>query len=874
MQLRQFTDALKKNFLEKIKPFLNENKKLTLQIIFTLFFIAIGIWFFKHEGAEIVQVKQAISTAVPEWLVLGLILTLSLFTLHGFMYKAAFEAVNSSASLADCMLLFIKRNFISVFLPAGGISSLAFFSEPIQKKGVKESQVIFASSLYGFIGILSVVIVAIPAFVYSFSINTVGSSEWLTLGTVILLIYGFWMLYKSILNQGRAYKLMLKISPKAEVYIQEMLEHKIKQDKFLKSLFYSIIIEVVGIGHVYVAMEALHLSPSLFGSIMAYIISVIFLIVSPFLRGIGVIEFSMTYVLIRFGFGNVEAMSITLLYRFFEFWVPLFVGAGSFLVKASKLLLRIAPALLLFGLGILNIVSMLSPALAPRLKLIESFLPFEAIELSNYLVLFTGLFLLVTAAFMLKGLRSAWWFGLVLSVLSLFGHMTKGIDYEEALVAFVVIVILIFSRKEYYIRNNPRLKVLGFGTAALSMLAIIIYGVVGFYFLDKNHFDIDFSIGQSIRYSVENFFLVGSENLFPKDLFANRFLMSIKLGGLVTLGYLVYTLVKPFTEHVLQTEEELFKAKELIETNGSSPLDYFKTSSEKQFFFSASNAAFVSFRPVGNFAVVLECPVGQNLQEVEKCITEFDSYCIVSGLRSVYYRVPEASLSLFLKRGKKKLLIGQEAIVDVMSFKLEGGDRKSMRNGLKKVKEKGFQSKVYYPPLKDGLIQKLKSVSDEWLLDTERTEIVFSQGMFDWKEIKTQKVITVENEEDKIVAFLNVIPDFRENEGTYDLIRKTKDAPSGVMDFLLVALIDLLKQENCQYLNLGLAAMSGLEAPTNFPEKSMKFAYEKIKSFSHFKGLRDFKDKFSPVWQNEYLIYQHDYDLFNIPRVLANVIKP
>jgi phosphatidylglycerol lysyltransferase len=68
--------------------------------------------------------------------------------------------------------------------------------------------------------------------------------------------------------------------------------------------------------------------------------------------------------------------------------------------------------------------------------------------------------------------------------------------------------------------------------------------------------------------------------------------------------------------------------------------------------------------------------------------------------------------------------------------------------------------------------------------------------------------------------------------------------------------------------------MSVLDDPHTFTEKSMKFAYEKIRSFSHYKGQRDYKDKFNPNWNDKFLIYSNDYDLLQVPGVLANVIKP
>lgn len=81
-------------------------------------------------------------------------------------------------------------------------------------------------------------------------------------------------------------------------------------------------------------------------------------------------------------------------------------------------------------------------------------------------------------------------------------------------------------------------------------------------------------------------------------------------------------------------------------------------------------------------------------------------------------------------------------------------------------------------------------------------------------------------------------------------------------------------QQNYSTVYLGLAPMSELDEPQNFPEKSKKFAYEKIKSFSHYKGLRDYKEKFSPQWQNEYLIYTHDYDLLQIPVFWQRLLSP
>lgn len=868
------TDTRLSLLQKKVIAFFSKNGKLLGQIILTLGFFLIGFWFIKEERGELYQIKNSLTEAKPEWILIGFLVTVLYIFLQGLMYVVSFSAIDAKITWKDANILFLKRNFISVFIPAGGITSLFFFTDNLLKKGTTKTEVHLASALYGFVGIVSVILLAIPLFLFSLLEGSIGYTEWLVLGLVIVIIPLLVLLFNSILQKGRLYRLLLKSFPKIEPFLIDLQEQRINRNKFLKIVLCSLLIDAVGIFHVYIAMKALQFDASLFAATMAYVVAVIFLIISPFLRGLGAVEVSMSYILIRYGFNTMEAVAITLFYRVFEFWLPLLAGIILFVSKIQKLLLRVVPALLLLTLGIINIISVLTPAINSRLDTLKNFLPIEAIHTSNYLVLTTGLFLLVTAAFMLKGLRAAWWFAILLSVISLIGNLTKAIDFEESTIALLVLFVLIATRKEYYVKTNSKLSIVGLQTSLLSILAVLIYGVLGFYFFDKKHFNIDFSLSESIRYTLQNYFLISSDNLHPTGTFALHFLISLKISGFLSFAFLIYTLVKPSIFKYTVTPEEKEIATNLIHQYGNSSLDYFKTYFDKLIFISKSKNAFISYRLSGNFAVALENPVGSDDLEIKLCIAEFDLFCYEFGLRSMYYRIPETSLKMYTEIGKKYFFLGQAAVVDLREFHLEGQNRKSLRNSLKKITDLGLQATINEAPIKDGLLQQIKSVSDQWLNDTSRTELLFSQGMFLWEELKNQTIITVANNEGKILAFLNIIPDHAKNEGTYDLIRKTDDAPNGIIDFMMVALFDYFKSKEITYVDLGLAPMSGIKDPQTIQEKSMKYAYDKVKSFSHYKGLRDFKDKFSPSWHNQYIVFNDDYDLIQIPRILAKVIKP
>ena len=85
--------------------------------------------------------------------------------------------------------------------------------------------------------------------------------------------------------------------------------------------------------HLFISSKALGLSPSLEACGLAYVATVLLMIVSPFLRGLGAVELSMVFILHLFGFSTPNALATTILYRLFEFWLPLLAGLFSFAWK-------------------------------------------------------------------------------------------------------------------------------------------------------------------------------------------------------------------------------------------------------------------------------------------------------------------------------------------------------------------------------------------------------------------------------------------------------------------------------------------------------------------------------------------------------------
>lgn len=844
--------------------------KFFWQFFVAAFMIAMAIFFFKEQHIELIRIEEQLHNSNPVYIIAGILLTIVYVLAQGQMYVHSFRALNKGIPLGIAVQLFLKRNLISVFLPAGGFSSLVFFTGQIEERGISKSNIHLASTIFGFCGIFSVVIVGIPVMGIALLFTRLGTAELLAFAFLLLLTVGLILLIYSISKKGIAYQWLAKIRPSITTVLDDMVEQKISRKEFWNTLLVSVAIEVIGIVHLYISMLALGLDASWPAAIIGYLVMVVLLIASPFLRGLGTIELSLTFILQQFGFPIIAAATITLLFRFFEFWLPLFAGILSFITKKDNLILRVLPAFIILILGIVNIISAITPAIPVRLTLVRNLLPNDLIVISNTLVLFLGLVLVMLSIFLLQGSKRAWYAAIFITGFSLVGHLFKAADFEEAILAFTAGATLWYTRSFYKLKPNPHFVSFNYLVLIYAAVAVLAYGVLGFYFIDKRHFGIDFRIDQALKAVLELFFLIDDKALAPRTAFGERFEDSIYISGSLLILFVIFSLLRPYFSKPFNSKEDFESANALLNLYGKSALDYFKTYPDKLLFFNADRSAFISFKITRHFAIVLEDPVAENDAARMAIVNSFEIFCQENGFISAYYRVPETSLDFYKSMGKKWIPIGEEAVLNLNTFTMDGGKMKTTRSAVNRLTAEGFELKVYHNPIKLGVLQKLEKVSEEWLKELDQKEVAFTQGVFDSNILKEQVILTIEDQEEKVYAFLNLIPDYAPGEATYDLIRKVTDAPNGILDMLLAKTFLYLKAEGYQSVNMGLAPLSGME-DVNVTQKTIKYAYDNFKIFGQFKGLRKYKDKFFPSWNKKYLIYSNNYHLLQVPRALKRV---
>jgi phosphatidylglycerol lysyltransferase len=317
-------------------------------------------------------------------------------------------------------------------------------------------------------------------------------------------------------------------------------------------------------------------------------------------------------------------------------------------------------------------------------------------------------------------------------------------------------------------------------------------------------------------------------------------------------------------KRTFQSVGERTRAERVVEQYSRTPLDLFKLWPEKSYFFSPSSQCVIAYRVAANVAVALGDPVGPK-REIEPTVLEFLRWCGEKGWRVALYQTLPDFLPMYRRLGLKKLKIGDEAIVDLQDFSLEGKSKRDVRSKLHRLEEMGIHVVEYQPPTPDEVIAQLQTVSNQWLEIPGRRERSFTVGHFDYDYLRAKPVLTVVDATGAVLGFINLISVNR-NEITGDLMRHGTNVPNGVMDYLFVKLFEYAKQRGYARVSLGMAPMTGFQEheDATLEERMIHSLFQRLSFIFSFRGLRHYKAKFATSWEPRYLIYRSSIDL---PRI-------
>lgn len=472
---------------------------------------------------------------------------------------------------------------------------------------------------------------------------------------------------------------------------------------------------------------------------------------------------------------------------------------------------------------------------------------------SKSLIIACGLTLMYLAVNLARRKRIAWIFASVISGLSIAFHLLHR-DVGAGLLGVVLFfIMLLVLRDRFPVRSEPTSIASGFALSGTILAISILYGAAGFWFMDRRDFGIDFNLIDSIARTLREFLLIGNKDLVPQTHHASWFLHSLNIAGATTGVLVAHSFFRPLN-YVFNTKpQEIQKAGELLKQYGRSSMDYYKLMPEKAYYFSPSGKSFIAYAMEHDVAVCLGDPVGP-LDDLKETIESFHSWTSVNGWLVCFVQTETDSKDTFTQLGFTVIKIGEEARIELEKFTTVTSKKKHFK---KESKFKGYELVRHEPPHANELIDAVEEVSNQWLSLPGRGEHEFTLGKFDRDYLMTTPIFTLMNPDREIIAFVNEVPSYCKDEVSIDLMRHKEAVPSGTMDFLFLRLLQYYNEKRYKYFNLGLAALAGVgESPdASFQERALHQLYEHLNRFFSYKGLRNYKQKFDPIWESRYFVY-------------------
>jgi phosphatidylglycerol lysyltransferase len=347
----------------------------------------------------------------------------------------------------------------------------------------------------------------------------------------------------------------------------------------------------------------------------------------------------------------------------------------------------------------------------------------------------------------------------------------------------------------------------------------------------------------------------------PHTQFGRWFLASLYLITLTAGIYSGFAMFRPMVYRFRIVPRERAVAKEIVEQYARTPLDLFKLWPDKSYFFSPSQRCVIAYRVADKTAIALGDPVGPE-GEIGASARAFLEMCRENGWAAAFYQTLPDFLPIYLRLGMKKMKIGDDAMVDLSDFALQGKSKRELRSKVRQLEAIGIHTREFQPPVPDGIIAQLKAVSDHWLRIPGRRERSFTVGQFDPDYLRSTPVLVVLDSAGTVLAFINLIS-VDSNEITGDLMRRRTDAPNGIMDYLFIKLFLYARERGHARVSLGMAPMTGFDEreEATAEERVIHGLFQRLDFLFSFRGLHHYKAKFATSWEPRYLIYRNVLEL-------------
>nr|WP_190823436.1 bifunctional lysylphosphatidylglycerol synthetase/lysine--tRNA ligase LysX [Saccharopolyspora pogona] len=254
----------------------------------------------------------------------------------------------------------------------------------------------------------------------------------------------------------------------------------------------------------------------------------------------------------------------------------------------------------------------------------------------------------------------------------------------------------------------------------------------------------------------------------------------------------------------LRPDEEQQVRRLLAEHGERDSLGYFATRRDKAVLFSDSGKAAITYRVVAGVCLASGDPLGDP-EAWRPAIDKWLAMCREYTWTPAVMGVSEPGATAYSRAGMKILQLGDEAVLHVAEFSLDGRDMRPVRQAVNRVQRAGHTARIRrHREVPEAEMAEIARLAEAWR-DTE-SERGFSMALGRLGDPQDGDCVLVEAQTDRgeLVALLSLVP-WGHKGLSLDVMRRDRNADNGVVEFMVSSLAQAAPRLGVERISLNFA---------------------------------------------------------------------
>ncbi|GAB2585002.1 membrane protein [Paractinoplanes abujensis] len=528
---------------------------------------------------------------------------------------------------------------------------------------------------------------------------------------------------------------------------------------------------------------------------------------------------------------------------------------------------RIGVARVVQVVGAFDAVTAVLPGWHHRMAALAHVMPTTGMLTARAATGVVGLLLLYLGAGLRRGKRRAWQLTTALCALSVVLHLAKA-TVAPALVAAGVLGVLLIERDRFHARGDARNRWRALGVCAGFLAAGFVLGFV----------EVALRAGQltgdagPLRWAQHVVLgMVGVTGPLHFQHAVTGTAVAVTTGTFGLLGFAVgaVVLLRPGTRCPGWADGDEAEVRELLGRRGDGDsLGYFALRSDKLIIWAPSRKAAVAYRVINGVSLASGNPLGAPSAWPD-AIAAWLADCAQHGWTPAVLACDTAGGTAYRRFGLDAIELGDEAIIDVPGFSLDGRPMRNVRQAVGRARRAGYTCEVV----------RQRDLDEAGLEQARHCAVAFRQGgvergfsmalsRFGDPADGDCLLVLCRDTDGRLRGLLQFVP-WGGAGLSLDLMRADRAADNGLMELMVVSAVEAAPAFGVQRISLNFAVLRSVFARAEqLGAGPVTRVWARVlragSRLWQIESLYRANAKYQPSWQPRFLCFPSARDLSRI----------